>query len=259
MKKLFYTIAIALAVWGGASAQSCDRELGLLASTRSNLKNIATALEMWAADHEGQYPTQLSVLEGNYLRRMPTQVDGSSDWEYRVEGRHFSLSDEWDGFKRLGLPARLSYDSRTGLDSTPLPDELAPFNSRVKLKGSWLETRSDSGLSATWERFETRISTRICGPQNMFENFDQLVTRLTASYPNWGWKTDSGDLADRLQQVGTHGWKLEGIFSPEREPWRRTLLLSKGERLLEVSLEEPGSRREPLAHLADLHYLLAQI
>jgi hypothetical protein len=258
MKKLFYTIAVSLAVWGGASAQSLDRELSLLAGTRSNLRNIATALEMWAADHDGLYPARLEMLEGDYLRKIPTQVDGSKAWDYRVEGEHFSLSDSWEGFKRLGLPARLTYDSATGLESPPVADELAPIGRRVQLKGQWLETRSDSGLSASWERFGTRISTRLCAAQSMFETFDQQVARLKDSYPGWGWQHDESELADRLQQVGTNGWKVQGVYHPAGEPWRRTMLLTKGERMLDVTVEDHSSK-DPLGRLADLHSLLAQL
>ncbi|MBS2034444.1 hypothetical protein JST97_05640 [bacterium] len=259
MKKMFYAMVISLAVWGGASAQSMDRELAVLASTRSKLKNIATALEMWAADNEGRYPAQLQLLEGNYLQKIPLRVDGSTDWEYRVEENHFRLSDRWDGFARLGLPSRLTYDSETGLTNTPVSDELAPIHSRVRLKGSWLESRSDTGLSASWERFGTRITARLCGAQTMFESFEQQLARLKQAYPSWGYKVDPSELADRLVQVGTNGWKLEGVFNSTGEPWRRLLLLSKGERVLEISLEEHGPTRQALGHLADLHLLLAQL
>lgn len=37
----------------------------------SNLKNLATALEIWSIDHQGHYPEELWQLVPNYLRRVP--------------------------------------------------------------------------------------------------------------------------------------------------------------------------------------------
>jgi hypothetical protein len=39
---------------------------------KSNLKNIATGLEMWASDHQGKYPERLSQLTPDYLKTLPT-------------------------------------------------------------------------------------------------------------------------------------------------------------------------------------------
>lgn len=38
---------------------------------QSNLKNIGTALEMWAVDHEGERPASLSQLTPTYLPSLP--------------------------------------------------------------------------------------------------------------------------------------------------------------------------------------------
>ena len=47
---------------------------------RSNCKNIATALEMYADDHGGLYPPVLSPLTaGNYLKLIPTCPAAGSD------------------------------------------------------------------------------------------------------------------------------------------------------------------------------------
>ncbi len=46
---------------------------GSLTSCKSNLKNIATALEMYASDFGGRYPPGLEQLTvGNYLKLVPT-------------------------------------------------------------------------------------------------------------------------------------------------------------------------------------------
>ena len=38
------------------------RAQGQLTACKSNLKNVGTALEMYAVDHNGRYPTQLTLL-----------------------------------------------------------------------------------------------------------------------------------------------------------------------------------------------------
>jgi len=46
---------------------------GSLTACKSNCKNLATALEMYASDNAGWYPDQLSdLLPGNYLKVLPT-------------------------------------------------------------------------------------------------------------------------------------------------------------------------------------------
>lgn len=46
---------------------------GPLTACKSNCKNLATALEMYASDNEGGYPPHLGYLiRGSYLRRVPS-------------------------------------------------------------------------------------------------------------------------------------------------------------------------------------------
>jgi len=46
---------------------------GQLTACKSNCKNIATALEMYASDNKGLYPDRLDrLIEGNYLKTIPT-------------------------------------------------------------------------------------------------------------------------------------------------------------------------------------------
>lgn len=57
-----------------------SRSQGQLTACKSNCKNIATALEMYASDNKGAYPTSLSRLtQGNYLRVVPTCPAAGSD------------------------------------------------------------------------------------------------------------------------------------------------------------------------------------
>jgi len=43
-----------------------------LTGCQTNLKNIATALQVYANDNEGQYPGALSALTPSYLKAIPT-------------------------------------------------------------------------------------------------------------------------------------------------------------------------------------------
>jgi hypothetical protein len=48
-----------------------SRAQGQLIHCTSNLKNVATGLEMWASDNEGRYPDSLGQLIPDYLRTIP--------------------------------------------------------------------------------------------------------------------------------------------------------------------------------------------
>ena len=49
------------------------RSSGQLTACKSNCKNLATALEMYAEDNAGLYPDRLEkLIPGNYLRTIPT-------------------------------------------------------------------------------------------------------------------------------------------------------------------------------------------
>jgi len=57
-----------------------------LTACKSNCKNIATALEMYASDNDGRYPAKLQQLvPGNYLLKLPTcpQVNRMTYTDYR--------------------------------------------------------------------------------------------------------------------------------------------------------------------------------
>ena len=48
------------------------RAQGMVTACKANLKNMGTALEMYATDNSGRYPTTLNGLSPHYLRTMPT-------------------------------------------------------------------------------------------------------------------------------------------------------------------------------------------
>ena len=83
-----------------------------------NLKNIATALEMYAADHQGHYPRELADLKsGGYLRDIPRCLDKDA-YNYRMNTRpdFFLLHCHSANHKADGSPLNFpQYDSSKGL------------------------------------------------------------------------------------------------------------------------------------------------
>jgi len=67
----------------------CAKCSGHIAACESNLKNIATALEMYATDNDGEYPSSLAMLTENitgagnsYIKKLPLCPHYSSSYEY---------------------------------------------------------------------------------------------------------------------------------------------------------------------------------
>jgi hypothetical protein len=83
-----------------------------LADCQSNLKNLSTALEMYAADHQGQYPKEIkSLLSGHYLHHSLTcPLTGKPSYLLRARKNGYQLL--CSGNHRL--KAQLSYDSDQG-------------------------------------------------------------------------------------------------------------------------------------------------
>lgn len=64
------------------------RAQGQVTACKSNLKNIATALEMYSTDYGGRFPTNITsggVLTPNYLRTLPT-CPGAGSVTYETAG-----------------------------------------------------------------------------------------------------------------------------------------------------------------------------
>ena len=55
-----------------------------MTACKSNLKNIGTALEMYATDYEGKYPKNLDQLKPNYLKTIP-QCYAAGEVTYKAE------------------------------------------------------------------------------------------------------------------------------------------------------------------------------
>lgn len=55
------------------------RAMGQVTACKSNLKNIATALEAYSVDSAGHYPTALASITPNYLKSLPVCPAANSD------------------------------------------------------------------------------------------------------------------------------------------------------------------------------------
>lgn len=112
------TILLAILLPGFLSAP--DR--GRLTACKSNLKNISTAVEMYASDNQDVYPQNLDVLPQKYLQRIPTcpacGVDSYSS-SYQAQGKEFTLFCQGDNHAKAlgseGTRNRPAYSGSLGL------------------------------------------------------------------------------------------------------------------------------------------------
>lgn len=111
-----------------------------LTACRSNLKNIATSLEMYGTDHEGHFPKQLSALVPAYLRRIPacpaTETDTySKAYQPAVKPDEYTVYCEGHGHQILGYPSDFpKYTSTQGLVE-PSPSQLPMSSPRERVSG----------------------------------------------------------------------------------------------------------------------------
>lgn len=139
MKKLVFTSAVFLLV-GAVLAQPGlvkPAAQGQLTACKSNLKNMAVALEMYASDFSGDYPSSLSRLVNNdpnfsYLKHVPTCPAAARDTYSSTYKMSRSKRDPKSG-KSIGIdsfsfhcsghqhkaaggpPNKPAYDSERGL------------------------------------------------------------------------------------------------------------------------------------------------
>ena len=78
-----------------------------------NLKNLGTALEMYASDHQSRYPSRLEQITPEYLRKLPKcpssgQETYSSSYQVSADSADFSL--------RCSNKNHSGYSSREGLN-----------------------------------------------------------------------------------------------------------------------------------------------
>lgn len=101
------------------------RAQGQLTACKSNLKNEATALEMWSTDHNGRYPSKMSELVPDYLRYIPECPAAGAD-TYSATYQKSEKPDAYTFFccgshhQKADVPSNFpQYNSYEGLKSTP--------------------------------------------------------------------------------------------------------------------------------------------
>lgn len=92
---------------------------GQLTACKSNLKNIGTAVEMYASDNEWVYPHKLSdLLPGNYMKAIPTcPACGQDSYSgtYQAQGKEFTFCCRGDNHaKALPGPATMNLPAYSG-------------------------------------------------------------------------------------------------------------------------------------------------
>ena len=87
---------------------------------KSNIKNLATALEMWSSDHGGQYPKRLDLLVPTYLQAIPQCPAASQDtysinYQRQSQPDTFALCCTGPNHPELGAPNYPAYSAEFGL------------------------------------------------------------------------------------------------------------------------------------------------
>jgi hypothetical protein len=102
----------------GAELQKA-RQQGQWTACKSNLKNLATGLEMYASDFGGHYPRTLKGLTPSYLRYLPTcPAAGKVTYTYQVSSKPDAFTMQCKGWhhKAAGAPKdKPAYTAEQGL------------------------------------------------------------------------------------------------------------------------------------------------
>jgi hypothetical protein len=79
------------------------RAQGQYTACKSNLKNIGTAAEMYASDHQGKYPPDLSALTPAYLKTVPSCPTDAA-YSYEMKGEAYTALCKGLNHKAVGVP-----------------------------------------------------------------------------------------------------------------------------------------------------------
>lgn len=111
-------------------------------SCKSNLKNTATALEMYSVDNHGYYPANLAQLTPNYLKIVPNCPSTGSDTysaSYLSHCRPLEVSRVWCPHHEASLP-----DPRCQHKLDHLQDLSRAYSTRTGQPAPSLESLVDS-------------------------------------------------------------------------------------------------------------------
>lgn len=97
-----------------------------LTACKSNMKNIATALEMYATDNKGHYPSSIKALTPNYLKTIPSCPSAGTNWVYENSYTSATVPDAYTFYcsgsnhLKAKIPANYPlYTSKNGLVDRP--------------------------------------------------------------------------------------------------------------------------------------------
>jgi hypothetical protein len=113
------------------------RSTGSLTACKSNLKNIATGLEMYSTDYKGTYPPTLSHLTPNYLKTIPHCPSAGYDtyshtYYHDTEPEIFSICCAGEHHTKVNVPPNCpAYDSINGISARQ--DEVSLEECKAKL------------------------------------------------------------------------------------------------------------------------------
>lgn len=77
---------------------------GQLTNCRSYQYNISTALELYATDHEGEYPRSLDQLAPKYLKVVPACPASDKSYTYSTGNVGYNKEGKWDSYFLLTCP-----------------------------------------------------------------------------------------------------------------------------------------------------------
>lgn len=187
MKKFALALCLFGMTMSGASwAEPSPVISRLYAQQCSNLKNTATALEMWATDNQGKYPDSLQQLTPNYLKYvLPgpggkieevgySKVPGSQAYILTVKGHPFKELGVGEGFPRYNRDSGLELNAQGAKVELNLP-LLKPA-----LDSSW--TRHSGLTSQQWTQEHSSVRSRIY--TEPFGNLDSLKKQFAYNEPN---------------------------------------------------------------------------
>lgn len=93
------------------------RNQGNVTACKSNLKNLATSMEMYATDNSGAYPTASTLLTTAYLQTLPTCPSSRTGYSYNLSSTLYTVL--CSGTFHVGVGGctsnQPSYDSVQGL------------------------------------------------------------------------------------------------------------------------------------------------
>jgi hypothetical protein len=181
MKKFALTLCLfGMTLSGAAWSEPSSTTSRLYAQQCSNLKNTATALEMWAADNNGAYPDSLQELTPNYLKHVLPEIvylkdPSKNGYGLRVLGHAFKELGVGEGFPR--------YDSGLGLQANAngaKPELNLPLL-KPALDSSWNDR---SGLTSyQWVQGHSSVSSTVF--TEPFGNSENLKRSFESNDPNW--------------------------------------------------------------------------